>query len=132
MSCVSSSAVSHVSRVLKRLLPNPMKIVPLSKHPKESVTNIQAKAVKQPIVTTLFSKKQLCSSDNTIVADTALKQKMEACDDEKQPPEKKRRPVKYDAFKRLQSEFDSEMQTLTWLDSGLCCHFREQESDFRL
>ena len=112
--CVSSSAVSHVGRVLKRSLPNPMKIVPLSKHPKESVTNSQAKAVKQPLVTTLFSKKQLCSPDNTTVADTAVKQKVEACDDEQQPPEKKRRSVKYDTFKRWQSEFDPE---LTWLDS---------------
>ena len=74
--CVSSSAVSHVGRVLKRSLPNPMKIVPLSKHLKGSVTNIQANAVKQPLVTTLFSKKQLCSPDNTIVADTAVKQKV--------------------------------------------------------
>ena len=50
---------------------------------------------------------------------------MEACDDEQQPPEKKRPSMKYDTFKRWQSEFDPE---LTWLDSD-CCHFREQESD---
>ena len=54
---------------------------------------------------------------------------MAILDDEKQPPEKKRRPMKYDAFKRLQSEFDPEMQMLTWLDSDCELAVFKLESD---
>ena len=40
----------------------------------------------------------------------------EVSDEEQQSPEKNRRSVKYDTFKKWQSNVDAEMQTLTWLD----------------
>ena len=65
--CVASCAINQVDTVLKRSLPNRMKTVSLSEYFEVS-TNIQAKLVKQPLATTLFSKKQVHSPGNAIVA----------------------------------------------------------------
>ena len=45
-----------------------------------------------------------------------MKKVEEVSDEEQQSPEKNRRSVKYDTFKKWQSNIDAEMQTLTWLD----------------